>query len=118
MRACCGEALQEFVPVSVAAARFLQWLGPRDKQVAQLAESGAFGVNCSLSSCDERLQRLPLPARARGVDGRSFASAVRAARIASKASVLPPVRRSRRSRPKASSTRSRRPVRKRVSPRP
>jgi len=54
---------------------------------------------------------------ARGVEGRTAASTLRAARIASSASVLPPVRRSLRSRP-TSSTRSPRPSRKRVSPRP
>ena len=54
---------------------------------------------------------------ARGVAGRSLASTLRAARTASSASVLPPERRSRRSRP-TSSTRSPRPVRKRVRPAP
>ena len=54
---------------------------------------------------------------ARGVAGRSLESTLRAARTASSASVLPPVRRSRRNRP-TSSTRSPRLVRKRVRPAP
>ena len=54
---------------------------------------------------------------ARGVAGRCWVSTLRAARTASSASVLPPERRSRRSRP-TSSTRSPRPVRKRVRPAP
>ena len=54
---------------------------------------------------------------ARGVAGRCWVSTLRAARTASSASVLPPERRSRRNRP-TSSTRSPRPVRKRVRPAP
>jgi len=94
----------------------LQRLGVVISKIAQLAEPGPLCGDRALASSDKRLQRLAFPA-AHGVDGRSVARTLRAARTASRLSVLPPERRSLRSRP-TSSTRCARPVRKRVSPSP
>ena len=61
VRACCCEALQQ--PCSCQRPQLAaQRLRRRDQQVAQLAEPGAFGVDCSFSSGDQRLQRLAFTA--------------------------------------------------------
>ena len=103
VRSCCGEALQE--PCScqrpqlaaqrlrVVISRSRSWQSPA--RLALTAPSRA-----ATSACNA--WRSP---PARGVAGRCSASTLRAARTASSASVLPPERRSRRSR-LTSSTRS------------
>ncbi len=114
-RAGRGQPLQQPCPCQrpqLAAQR----LRRRDQQVAQLAEPGALGVDGAFARGHQRLQRLAFAAGARRRRP-LLESTLRAARTASSASVLPPERRSRRSRP-TSSTRSPRPVRKRVRPAP
>ena len=88
----------------------------RDQQVSQLAETGTLGVDRAFSCGHQRLQRLAFaacPWRRRPLVGEHAAGGTDGV----SASVLPPERRSRRSRP-TSSTRSPRPVRKRVRPAP
>src|SRR5215218_5559040 len=65
----------------------LQRLGGRDQQIAQLAQPGPLCGDRALASSDKRLQRLAFPA-AHGVDGRSVARTLRAARTASRLSVF------------------------------